>query len=152
MVQGAFAQRLRCGTAVFCKDFLFYGAGIHADPDRDPLLPADLCHLMHAVVRSDISGIDPDFIDPGRRGFQGQAVIEMDIRHQRHADSLFNRGNQPDGLFIRNRRANNVASGLFQLRRLPHASLYVLCGYVEHRLHRDARVPADGNIACHHLF
>ena len=152
MVKCAFAQRFRCGRTVLCEDTLFDRTGIDADADRNFLFAAHGRDGFYAVIAADVAGVDADFIHARRCGFKRKLIIEMNIRHERNGNFLFDGGDQPHGVHIGDGGAENLAAGFFQCDRLPHAAFYIGGGHVQHGLHGDGRAAADFHIARHDLF
>jgi len=81
----AFRQSLSRDATVFLNDILLQGAGIDTDPDWDAVLSGRVHHGSDPVSRAYVSRIYPYFVCAGFYGTDGQPVIKMYIRHQRHA-------------------------------------------------------------------
>ena len=112
MVHRTLRERLRCRRAIFCKDFLLERTTVDADADRNPVRLAGVGHSLDPLVRADIAGIDADFIHPRLHTGKGDAVIEMDIRHNRHGHRLFQSRDQWHRVQIRHRSADDLTTGL----------------------------------------
>ena len=144
MVFGAFNQSRRTGGTVLGKDLLFQGTAVDADSDGYAMAAAGLRHLFNPGILPDIAGVNPNFVYACRYTVQRQAVVEMDIRHQRNADLLFNRVNQGHRLGVGDGYPHNFTSGRLQLLGLADISRNILCRDIEHGLDADWLPRADG--------
>ena len=152
MIQGALHQGLRGGGAVLCQDVLFQGAGIDPNADGDFFLAAGVSHSLYPAFVPDVAGVDTNLVNPGSYAFQSQAVVKMDVRHQRNAHPFLDGGDQSHGLLVGDCRPQNLTAGLLQAQGLGHATLSVRGGYIEHGLHRDGRAAANGDVPRQYLF
>ena len=139
----AFYHGFRAGVAVFFQQLLLQAAGIDADADGNVPRSAGVRHGSDVLFSPDIAGIDADFINAALRGHQCQAVIKMDIRHERHIRSLPDRFQRLGGTHIRNRKADNVAPRRPQRTDLGKRGFRIPGFGVAHALHRNRSTAAD---------
>ena len=147
MVQRALHHGFGDGGTVLGEDVLFQTAAVDADADGDILLLARLNHGLHAVVIADVAGVDADLIHAHISARQRGLVIEVDIRHDgdvhRVLDGL-------DALGVRCAGAGytqDLAARRLAPLGLCHIALDVLHRDIQHGLHRDGVVAADGHVA-----
>ena len=89
MIHGALRERLRRRSAMLCKDLLFQRTAVDANADRDALRPTGICNRLYPLVGANIARINADFIHPRLHAGKRNAIIKMDIRHNRHGHCLF---------------------------------------------------------------
>ena len=89
LVKGAFHQALGGDAAVFGQNLFFEGAGVHTHPDGDSPLRGLIDHGFDPLPGTNVPGVDADFIRAVLNGGHSQPVVEMDIRHQRDVNLLF---------------------------------------------------------------
>ena len=138
----ALDESFGAGVAVLFEQTLFKAAGVHADADGDIVPAAGLGDGPDVLRRADVAGVDAYLIDTALGGFEGEAVIKMDIRDERDAHLLLYRGDGSGRLHIRQRDAHDVrARGLHGLylrdRRVNVPGLGIA-----HGLHGDGRAAA----------
>ena len=140
--QGALHQRIRRGPAVLLQQILFQGTCVDPDPDgRIPRLgrPDNGFEPVHGHV----AGVDADPVRPSLHGFQGQPVIEVDIRDQRNVD-FFTDGRDGGGsLQVRNGDPDDFTTGLLQGADLPRRRFDIPRVGAGHGLHGHRRAAAD---------
>ena len=147
MASGALHHGLRAGMAVFFQQRLFQTACIDADPDGNVPLPAGFRHFFHVLRTADVAGIDADLVDATLRGHQGQAVVEVDIRHQGQLHLLLDPVNGPGGALVGDGQTDDIAARRLQSPALGHRGLHVPGLGVAHALHRHRRAAAHGQPA-----
>ena len=96
-----------------------------------------------------LPGIESQAIGAVSGRSDGQAVVEVDIRHQRDVDRRFDSG---DGLcrrFVRNRHPNDFAARIGQAPNLPDGGIDIVGFCVGHGLDADGGAASHGNITYH---
>ena len=147
MVQSALHHRFRHRCAVLGEDVLFQTAAVDADADGDILLLAGLHHSFDAVVVADVAGVDADLIHAHVRAGQCGLVIKVDIRHDGDIHRILD-GLDALGVCCAGAgHAQDLTARRLAALRLRHIALDVLHRDVQHGLHRDGVVAADGHIA-----
>ena len=152
MIQCAFAKRLGGGRAVFCQNVLFERSAVHADADRHAAHAASVGDGFYSFGRADVSGIYADLVDSALKRRKGELVIKMNVGDQRNVRVLLNIRNAFRRLFVRNRKAHNVAP-----RALERENLFDgrggVCGFCKgHRLNGDRMIGADLDRADFYFF
>ena len=151
MVQCTLHHGLRRGCAVFCKDVLFQTAAIHADADGNVLALAGIHHSLHPVIVADVAGVDADLIHAHICAGQSRLVVKMDVCHNGDVHRILDGF---DALCIRRAgagHAQDLTASSFAPLCLRHIALNILHRHVEHRLHRNRILAADGHIADLHF-
>ena len=151
MVQGAFDHSLRHGGAVLGKDVLFQTAAVHTDADGYIFGVAGIRHRLDAVVGPDVAGVDADLVGTGIQRCQRGAVIKVDIGHDGDIHGLFNGGHHGGILRRGHGHAHDLAARLGDALCLCHVAGNILDRHVEHRLHGNGMVAANGNVADFHF-
>ena len=130
-------------TTVLRDQVLLEGAGVYADTDRDvPLLRA-VHDGPDFLVRADVPRVDTDLIRAVFHRFDGHAVVEMDVGHERNRDLLLDLTNRQRGLVGRHSAADDLAAGLLEAVDLRDGRRDVLRLRVAHGLDCDRVLPAD---------
>ena len=145
MAEGRLHQGLRRDPAVFGQDGLFQRAPVDPDADGNAVGPAGVGHRLHPVGPADVAGVDADLVHPCRHRLQGQAVVEVDVRHQGDGDALLD---GPDGVgrrLVRDSHPDDLTPRLGQAADLGHSGLHVVGAGVAHGLDGDGGSPADGD-------
>ena len=89
MTHGAFCHAFRRGmSSVFLQKIFRERPRINPDPDRHMDLPGHFHDFDYIFPASDISRVDAQRVDPRFHGGERQAVIKMDVRHQRRVRHL----------------------------------------------------------------
>ena len=151
MVQGAFHHGLGHGRAVLCQDVLFQAAAVHTDADGDVLLLAGLHHGLDPVVVADVAGVDADLVHTNVGAGQRCLVVKVDIRHDGDAHRVLH---GLDALGVGCAGAGHpqdLAAGGFAPLCLCHVAGNVLHRHIQHGLHRNGMVAANGHIADLHF-
>ena len=151
MVQGAFHHGLGHGRAVLCQDVLFQAAAVHTDADGDVLLLAGLHHGLDPVVVADVAGVDADLVHTNVGAGQRCLVVKVDIRHDGDVHRVLH---GLDALGIRRAGAGHtqdLAARRLTALCLGNVALNVLHGDIQHGLHRNGVVAANGHIADLHF-
>ena len=147
MVQCALHHGFRGGGAIFGKDMLFQTAAVHADADGNVLLLAGIHHRLHPVVVANVAGVDADLVHTHVRAGQSRLVVKVDVCHDGDVHRIFDGF---DALCICRAGAGHpqdLAAGSFAPFCLSHIALNILHWHIEHRLHRNRILAADGHIA-----
>ena len=143
--KGRIHQSLGRHTAVFRQQRLFQGPAVDPDADGDMFPGAGHGHGLHPVFPADVAGVDADLIRPGLDALQGQAIVKVDIDHQRQVD-LFLDG--PHGLgrrHVRHSHPDDLAPRRSQAANLGDRRRHVAGGGIGHRLHRHGSAAAHGH-------
>ena len=54
------------------------------------MLTAGVYDRLDAVISPDVAGVDANFVRAARRRFDGETVVEVDVRDERDGDILLN--------------------------------------------------------------
>ena len=147
MIQRALDHRFRNRCAVLCQNVLFETAAVDADADGDILLLAGLNDSFHTVVVADVARVDADLIDTDIGASQSCLIVKVDIRHDGDIHRVFD---GLDALCVGCAGAGHTEDltacrlAAFCLRNV---ALDILDRNIQHGLHGDGIVAADGNIA-----
>ncbi len=152
MPHGALDHRLRRRMAVLLEQFLLQRAAVDADADRHLALGAGAHHLLDLAAFADIAGVDAQAGNTAFQGSQGQAVVEVDVGHQRQLALTANLLERFGRLGIRHGAAHDFTAGRSQPADLIQRRAHVAGVGVAHRLHGHRRPAADGNIPDFDLF
>ena len=96
--------------AVFFEQFLIQTSAVHTDADGDVLLLARVHNRAHAPGIADIARIDTDFAGAGLSRGDGEAVIKMDIGHQRQRRRGADLPERACRIHIGNRQTRDLAA------------------------------------------
>ena len=116
------------------------------------MLTAGLRHRPHPLLGADVARVDADLIYPLRRTAQGQAVVEVDIRHQRDVNGLFDLPDGGGGLHGGYGHADDLAARALQPQDLGHGGGHILGGGAAHGLNGHRCAAADDHAADVHLL
>ena len=152
MALRALHHGLRAGVAVLFHEPLFERACVHADADGDVPCLAGLGHGLDVFLAADVAGIDADFVDAARGSLEGEAVVKMDIRHQRHAHLLLDGGHSLRRLHVGDGDAHDIGARRLHGADLLYGGLHVPGLGGAHGLYRNGRAPADRQRAEGDLF
>src|SRR5690606_13230274 len=127
-------------------------AGVDTDADRNAMVPGGVHHRLDPVFATDVARVDAQAVNAQFGNAQGDPVVEVDIRHQRHSCLLTDLTEGLGGLHGRHRYPDNVRAHRFQLLDLGYRGGDVAGFGIGHALHRDRRVTAnqhrtDANLA-----
>ena len=147
MVEGAFHHGFGHRRAVFGQDVLFQAAAVDADADGHVFGVAGVGHRLDPVIGADVARVDADLVRPGVQRRQRSAVIKVDIGHHRDVHRFFDGGHHRGVLRGGDRHADDLAARLGHPFRLGHVARNILDRHVEHGLHGDGMVAADGHVA-----
>ena len=106
------------------------------------MIARGLDHFLHAFLGPDIAGVDPQARRPRLRRFNGAAVVEMDIGHDRHIHFAHNFSQSRSRFLGRARHAHNINAGQFAPADLRNRRRCVLGGRIRHGLHGNRRIAA----------
>lgn len=87
-----------------------------------------------------LTGVDANFVRAARRRFDGETVVEMNVRDERDGDILLNFTQRVRGLHIRHRDAHDLAARLFERVDLRDGGLGILSVRVAHPAFRQGSV------------
>ena len=93
-------------------------AAVHADSDRNVAFSQKVGQNSDFFVVADISGIYPYFVRAGLCRRNSQPVIEVYVRHERHARFLFKIGKSCRVPLVPNCQPHYVATRFFELLNL----------------------------------
>ena len=90
MSQRAFHHGFRRRRTVFLQQIFFQRSAV--DANTNGYIPRSRCihQGLHPVFSTDIAGIKADGVYALPNGFQGQPIVEMNIRYQWNINALFN--------------------------------------------------------------
>ena len=151
VVQRALHHRFGHRRTIFGKDVLFQTSAVDADADGDVLLLAGVHHRLHPVVVADVAGVDADLVHAHVGAGQRSAVVKVDIRHDGDAHRVLH---GLDALGVGCAGAGHpqdLAAGGFAPLCLCHVAGNVLHRHIQHGLHRNGMVAANGHIADLHF-
>ena len=84
MSERALDKRLGRHVAIFCEQFLFKRAAVHADADGNLVFTAGVYDRLDAVLlRPMLPGLMRILSAPRCRRFDGETVVEVDVRDER---------------------------------------------------------------------
>jgi len=147
MTHGGFQQRFRRRFAVLFLQILFQRTGVNTNADRNIFVARTVHHRPDTLFATDVAGVNAQAIDPVFRHFQRDAVVKMDIRHQRHIHLLFNQTKCFGGIHGRHRDAHDVHANPFQRLDLPDRGIDIRGAGIGHRLHGNRRAITDRHLA-----
>ena len=107
------------------------------------MLTAGVGDRLNAVLRTDIAGVDSDFVNPRGNAFERAFVIKMNVGNNRNGNRFFDRRKGFDGFFVGNSQTHNFTARLFEFDRLAHVALDVFRRDIQHRLDTDFCAAAD---------
>ena len=151
MVERTLDHRFRHRRTVLGQNVLFKAAAVDADPNGDVLLLAGLHNGFHPVVVADVARVDADLVHTHLGAGQSRLVIKVDIRHDGDVHSVLD---GLDALGIGGTGAGDaedLAARCLAPLGLCYVALDVLHRNVQHGLHRDGVIAADGHIANFHF-
>ena len=147
VIQRTFHHGFGHGCAIPGQDVLFQTAAVDTDADGDVLLLAGLHHGLDAVVIADVAGVDADLIHAHVCAGQCGLVIKVDIRHNGDIHRILD-GLDALGVCCAGAgHTQDLTARRLAALRLRHIALDVLHRDIQHGLHRDGVVAADGHIA-----
>ncbi|MCY1405881.1 hypothetical protein D9M71_211320 [compost metagenome] len=147
MAHGRLEQGFGGRFAVFLLQVLFQRSCVHPDANRDVLVAGSVDHRLDAILAADVAGVDAQAIDAQLSHAQGDLVVEVDIRHQRHLDLLLDLAKGFRGIHVRHGNPHDVGAGLFQAANLRNGSGDVQGVGVGHALHSNGRIAAHWHVA-----
>ncbi len=151
--EGAFRQGLRRGALVLFQHLPFQAAGVDPDADGQVFFPAGGHHLAHLLLVPNVAGVDADLVRPGVDRFDGQPVVELDIRHQGQLGTrLLDGGDEFRSPLLGHRHPVDLTPGLAEGLGLADVGLDIVQGGAEHRLDGDRAAAANGHRADLNFF
>ncbi len=146
VAHGGFEQRLRRRFAVFFLQIFFQRTGVNADADRDIFIAGAVHHRADTRFVTDVARVDAQAVDAVFGHFQRDAVVEVDIGHQRHVDLLFDQLERLGGIHGRDGDADDVRAHALQRFDLIDRRFHIGGARVGHRLHGDRCPIADRHL------
>src|SRR5690606_26577053 len=143
MAQRRLQQGFGGWLAVLLLQVLLQRTGVDADADRDAVVTRRVDHRADAILTADVTGVDAQAINAQVSHPQGDLVIEMDVRHQRHVDLLADFAKGFGGLHTRHGYADDVGTDGFQLANLRDRGRHVAGLGIGHALHRNGCIAAN---------
>ena len=134
-------------TMIFLYQVFFQRTTVDTYSDGDIPLLRSLHYSVQTLSAADISRIDTDLVCPVFHGSNSQAIIKMDICHQRDTDFLFDFADGSSSLLCWNGTADDVTARCCQLPDLLHGSCHVLCLCIRHGLDQDGISPTDDPVS-----
>src|SRR5690606_31059760 len=151
VVERALDHRVGTGLAVLLQQVALQGAGVDADAHRAAVVPGGLDHLAHPVGAADVARIDAQAGGAGLGCLDPAAVVEVNVGHQRDLRLAGDGAEGRSGVLVRTGDPDDVGPRLLQPTDLVDRRRGVGRGGVGHRLDRDRRVAADGDVSDHDL-
>ncbi len=151
MAQSGFHQRLRRRLTVFFLDILLQRAGVHADPNRDIVIARAIHNGTNTIFTANIARIDAQTVNPVLSHFQRDAVIEVDIGHQRYRHLLLDQFKGFRRIHGRYRNPYDIRPDALQRADLRHCRIHIGGTGVGHRLHGDRRITTNRYITHENL-
>ena len=108
-----FEQRLRRRLTVFFLQIFFQGTGVNADTDRNIFIAGAVHDHADTLFVTDVARVNTQAIDAVLGHFQCDAVVEVNISHQRNADLLFDQFERLSRIHGRDGDANNIRADTF---------------------------------------
>ena len=147
MAHGALHQRLGGDAAVFRPELPFQRAAVDANADGDAPLTAGVRHGLHPLLRADVAGVDADGVHAPLRGHQGQAVAEMDVRHQGDVDLFLDLIQGAGRRLIGHGHPDDLAARLLQPEDLGDRGRHIIGLRIAHGLDAHRGAAAHGHRA-----
>ena len=147
VTQGRLDQRLGRGLAVLALQILADRAGIDADADGDTAIASAGNDLAHLVIAADIARVDTQAIDAIGGDFQGDAVIEVNVGNERHADLGADFAKRLGRVHAGNGDAHDVGARAGQRGNLGHGSGHIAGFGIGHALHADRGAPPHRHLS-----
>ena len=151
MVQSALHHRFRHRCAVLGEDVLFQTAAVDADADGDIFLLAGIHDRLHAVIVADVARVDADLIHAHIGAGNGSLVVEVDVCHDGDIHGVLDGLDALGVCRAGTGHAQNLTACRFTALCLRHIALDVLHRDVQHGLHGNGILAADGHIADLHF-
>ena len=151
MVQSALHHRFRHRCAVLGEDVLFQTAAVDADADGDIFLLAGIHDRLHAVIVADVARVDADLIHAHVGAGDGSLVVEVDVRHDGDIHGVLDSLDALGVCRAGTGHAQDLTACRFAALCLRHIALDVLHRDVQHGLHGNGILAADGHIADLHF-
>ena len=151
MIHGAFHQCLGHGCAVFFQNMLFQTARIHTNANGHAVQAAGIGHGLYTVVTANVAGVDADLIHARFHTGQRRLIVKMDIRHNGNIHGVFQRRDQAGILGGGHGNAQDLAACRRHTLCLLHIALHILYRHIQHGLHCNGMVAANGQIADLHF-
>ena len=129
------------------QEVLLEGAAVHADADGHLALTGRPRHFTHFVRSAYVAGIEPETVDPGPQGTQGEPVIEVNVRDERNGYGVFYPRKLLHRFLIRHRDPHDLTPRLLEAFDLGHRGPPVAGVRIGHGLHHHRSIPADGHVA-----
>lgn len=107
------------------------------------MVAGGLDHLLHAIHRADIAGIDTQAGGPGLGGLDPALVMEMDVGDERDPGGLRDGAEGSRGVLVRTGHAHEIGARLLAAADLVDRRPGIGRRRVRHRLDADWRVAAD---------
>ena len=152
VAQRAVHHALGSQPAVFGKNVLFQGTGVHPDADGHVVGLGAVRHPAHLVCPANVAGVDAHFVDAVLHGGDGQGVVKVNVRHQGHRAGVHQCANRPGARPVVHRHAHQVAPRRCQPLDLIQGGGHVPGVRVGHGLNGDRGPAADQYAACADLL
>ena len=147
MAHGGFHQRIGSGLTVFTLQLLFQGAGVDTDTNGNAFVLGALDHCLDTVFTTDVAWIDTQTIHAPLCHSQGNLVIVMDIRNQRHIHLLAYLSEGLGGIHTRHRHPHDIHTCILQAADLANRGIHVTGFGVSHALYGDGGIAAHRDVA-----
>ena len=152
VIQGAVHHALGGKAAVLGQDVLFQGTGVDPDADGHMVHLGAVRHPAHLLRAADVAGVDAHFVNAVFHGGDGQRVVKMNVRHQRHRALIHQPPHRPGARPIVHRNAHQIAPRRRQLPDLLQGGGHVPGVRIGHGLNGNRRAAADQYAARLYLF
>ena len=131
----------------FFKQIFFERAAVDADADRDLLRFGRTDDLANAVDRTDVAGIDAEFVDSRVERLQRELVVKMNVGDDRHFGPFADLVHRGRRIVIGHGDADDLTPRLDHLLDLSDRAVDIGRVGLCHRLHDDRRTAADLDVA-----
>lgn len=97
-------------VAILLLQIFFQRTGVNADADRDVFIARAVDNAANTLFVTDIAGVDAQAIDAVLGDFQRNAIVKVDVRHQRDTHLLFDKPERFCRVHRRHRDTHDVCA------------------------------------------
>jgi len=113
MTQRRLHQCITGWLAVFTLQLFFQRTGINTNTNRNAVIPGRLDYGPDTIFAANVTRIDAQTINPQLGYTQGDLVVIVDVRHQRHINQLADLAKSLGGIHRRHRHTHNIGTDIF---------------------------------------
>ena len=146
MTHGRFQQRLRRRFAILFLQIFFQRSGVNANTDRNVFIARTVNHHANTLFITDIARVNTQTIDAVFRYFQRNAIVEVDVSHQRHVNLLFDEFERFCRVHRRYGYTDDISANAFQRLDLIDRCFDVCRTRIGHGLYGDGSTIANRHI------